>query len=234
MTRLFLSALAAALISAAPAQAAERTYAVGSFDHVRVDGPFEVHVDTGGSPGARASGSAELLDRLDITVNDTTLIVRLGNGGWGETPKRAGAAPPVVTLSTPRLTAIAASAGARVSVAKMAAQRIDLSLVGAGTLAVDGAAADEIRASQFGTGSMRLAGRAARVRLSGTGAGSIDAGALIASDLVVRLDGNGDIRANALHTAQVTSTALGQVTVVGAAKCTIRATADGPVRCGGQ
>ncbi|MBV8237736.1 MAG: DUF2807 domain-containing protein, partial [Sphingomonas sp.] len=79
--RLFL-ALAAAALLAAPAHAAERSYSVGSYERVRVEGPFEVHIVAGGSPRASARGSEAMLARLDLAVNGNTLAVRLGPGGW--------------------------------------------------------------------------------------------------------------------------------------------------------
>ena len=231
--KLSLSLAVMACIAAEPAQSAERSYSVGSYERLRVDGPFEVHVVAGGSPRASASGSEEMLARLDLRVEGTTLAVRLGPGGWGETPKAAASGKPlIVTLSTPRLTTILLSAGAEVTASKVAAQRLDLGVNGAGTLAVDGIQADQLEASLIGTGTMRLAGRVNRARLASNGAGTIDAAALSAGDLMVRVDGTGETRATARYTAQVTTTGLGKVTVLGTAKCTVKAVADGPVTCG--
>lgn len=227
----FLAALMLFLF-ATPAVAADRVFSVGSFERLRVDGPFEVQVAIG-SPGARASGGKELLERVDIAVNGTTLVVRMGNGGWGETPTKAGGEPPVITLTTPRLVSAAVSAGARVSIAAMRAQRIDVSVTGAGMLSLGKADTDQLNATLIGTGQIALGGRAGRARLLTNGPGAIDASALSVNDLIVRLDGAGETKASARYTAQVTSTGLGKVTVTGGAKCTVKAVADGPVACGG-
>ncbi len=218
----------ALLLAASPALAAERTYSVGSYDRLRVDGPFEVHIVAGGSPRASAKGSDAMLSRLDLHVEGTTLTVRLGPGGWGETPKAAASRTPmVVTLST-----ILLSAGAQVTASKVSAQRLELAVNGAGTLAVEGVQADQLNAMLTGTGTIRLSGRANRARLASSGAGTIDAAALTVSELTVHVDGTGETRANARYTAQVTTTGLGKVTVLGTAKCTVKALADGPVVCG--
>ncbi|MFT3976648.1 MAG: DUF2807 domain-containing protein [Sphingomonas bacterium] len=223
----------ALLLAASPALAAERTYSVGSYDRLRIDGPFEVHVVAGGSPRASAKGSDAMLSRLDLHVEGTTLTVRLGPGGWGETPKAAASRTPmVVTLSTPMLNTILLSAGAQVTASKVSAQRLELAVNGAGTLAVDGVQADQLGAVLTGTGTLRLSGRANRARLASSGSGTIDAGALTVSELTVHLDGTGETRVNARYTAQVTTTGLGKVTVLGSAKCTVKALADGPVICG--
>ena len=228
-----LSLFLAACVIATPASAAERSYSVGSYDRLRVDGPFEVHVVAGGSPRASATGSEEMLARLDLKVEGTTLAVRLGSGGWGETPKAAMRGMPlVVTLSTPRLTTILLNAGAEVTASKLVGQRVTVAVTGSGTLAADGVQADQFDATLVGTGTMRLAGRAARARLTSSGTGTIDAAALSVNDLTAHVDGAGATRANARYTAQVTTTGLGKVTVLGTAKCTVRAVADGPVTCG--
>ncbi|QNA85823.1 DUF2807 domain-containing protein [Sphingomonas sp. So64.6b] len=217
--------------AAASADAAERNYSVGSFDRIRIDGPFDVRLDTGKAPGAHADADVRTLDQLVIRVEGTTLIVRIGNEGWGETPGAARKAP-IVTLSTPMLRAANVNAGARLTVNGMNGQRIDLSINGSGVLVVSDIAADQLNATVIGTGNITLNGRAAKTRLLTNGSGSIDASALDVSDLVVRLDGTGETRAAARYTASVTTTGLGAVIVTGDPACTVRAIAGGPVTCG--
>lgn len=226
-----LAALAAAVV-ATPAVAAERVFQVGSYERVRVDGPFEVRIVTGGSPNAKASGDRQLIDRLVIAVNGPTLTVRLGNGGWGETPAERVSQPPVITLSTPRLTTLAISAGAKVSATRMTAQRIAVSVVGSATLAVEQVDTDQLTASLTGSGGMTLAGRANRATLVTDGPGTLDASGLTVNDLIVQLAGAGETTAAARYTAQVTSTGLGRVMVLGNAECVVKAVAGGPVICG--
>ncbi len=218
------------LPTAAPA--AERSFAVGSFERVRVDGPFEVHIVTGGSSGARVEGDQAMIEQIDIAVNGETLVVRAGANGWGERPVDAPTRVPVVTLTTPRLTTAIVIAGARVTIGQMRGQRIDISLAGAGSLDVAQVETDQLVATMIGAGALTIGGRALRSRLLLTGAGSIDAPGLTTNDLIVRVEGNGELRTTARYTAQVTSTGLGKVTVLGPAKCLVRASAGGPVVCG--
>ncbi|RDE04714.1 GIN domain-containing protein [Sphingomonas aracearum] len=223
-----------ALLLPAPALAAERGFTVTSFDRVRIDGPFEVRLASGRSPAARATGDAEMLDRLSVTVDGTTLTVRLGGQGWGERPRAATTQPIVLTLGTPTLRAVQANGGGRVAIAGMKGQRVDLTLSGTGALAADGIAADQLDASVIGSGSLRLAGRAARTRLLSNGSGTIEAGTLAANDLVVRLDGTGAVSAAARYTAAITSTGLGSVAVAGNPACTVNREAAGPIACGSK
>ncbi len=235
--------LAPLLLLSAPAfsqsTSAGRTVSVGSFDRVRVEGPFEVHV-TIGSPRATITGSRGG-DDVAVRVDGTTLSVRKGSGGWGEQPRTGrgvggstggGAGPIVVTLSTPGLTSASVAAGGRLTIARMRGMRVDVTVSGNGSLSLAAADTDQLNATLIGTGEMTLAGRAARARLIGSGPGAIDASALAVNDLTVHLDGVGAIKAAARYTAQVTNSGLGTVTVAGNAKCRVDAAAGGPVVCG--
>lgn len=236
-TRVYMIArlpLFALLLVPVPAAAADRVFSVGSFEKVRVDGPFEVRIVTGGSPGAKAAGERQLIERIAIAVNGTTLTVRLGSGGWGETFRKENATAPVITLSTPRLVALATSAGARVSVNRMASQQIDVTVTGSGSLKAERIEADQFRVAVLGAGTFTAGGRANRARLTTDGNGTIDTAAMTVNDLTVLLGGPGETRASARYTAQVTSTGLGRVTVSGTAKCVVRAPAGGPVSCGSK
>lgn len=224
------SLLLALVLVPAVAPAASRTVSVGSFERIRVDGPFEVHVQTGRSPGATISGDTRATEDVQVRTTGATLIVSKGTGGWGEQAKGKG--PVVVTLTTPNLTSAVVQAGGKVTISAMKAMRVDVSVSGAGSLSLAAADTDQLNAIVVGTGQMTLGGRAARARLTTSGPGAIDASALDVRDLIVMLDGVGETKAKARFTAQVTNTGLGTVTVAGGAKCTIKAAAGGPVSCG--
>ena len=217
---------------ATPAAAEQRSFAIGSFDRVRIDGPFRVIVTLGGSPGGSAEGDVRAIGDLDLRVEGTTLIVRAGLGGWGEQGSGRQAAP-VVRVSTQAIRSIVTVGAAQVSVGgPFRGQRLDLSLTGSGTLAAPTIDADQLFATVLGSGTMTLGGRAAKVRLTTSGTASIAAAPLVAGDLTVRLDGNGAIDAQARYTAAVTTSGLGAVTVYGKPACTVNAVAGGPVSCG--
>ena len=227
MLRLALLPLA---LLAAPATAAEKRVAVGSFDRVRVNGPFEVTYATG-SPNARLSGDPRAIERVDLRVDGTTLTVRYRSRG-GEERFAAPSGPVRVTLSSPSLASAAVFAGGRLSATRVKGDRIDLSISGAGQVAVADATAEQVNVTVIGTGEVTLAGRAARARYVMNGAGRIDAGKLEAGTVSVLLDGPGEIQAAARYDAIVTNTGLGAVSILGTPKCSVRARAGGPVACG--
>ena len=100
---------------AIPANAAEKRVGVGSFDRVRVNGPFEVTYATG-SPGARLSGDRQALERIDLRVDGTTLTIRRISQG-GDERAATGGEPVTVTLSSPSLASAAVFAGGRLTAA---------------------------------------------------------------------------------------------------------------------
>ena len=224
-------ALALLALLSVPALAAERRVSVGSFDRVRVTGPFEV-THRLGSPGASVSGDARALERVEIRVDGTTLTIRAAGGAWGERPELGADGPVTIALSSPALAAASVFAGGRLSAARMRGPRVDLSVSGSGALSVADVQADQVAATLVGTGTVTLAGRAARARLVGNGSGKIDAGGLDAGELTVLLDGPGEALASARHVARVTNTGLGNVAVAGNATCVVTARAGGVVKCG--
>lgn len=219
MRRLFLLTL----LLGSPADGAERSVSVGSFDRLRVSGEFNVRVTTGGSPRATLSGSQAELERVDVRVQGTTLSLSR-RSGRGE--------PIVVTLSVPALQSATVLGPGRVTIAGLRASRAALAVTGPGSIAVTGAQAEELAATVVGEGQVALAGRAGHLRLMTNGSGSIDADALDADDVLVRLDGIGETRARARYLANVSSTGAGKVRIAGKPKCTVRAAADSAATCG--
>ena len=231
MIRLAGLALPLLFLFPGAAIAADRTVSVGSFERVRIDGPFTVRL-VKGSPGAKISGDPRAAEAVEIRIDGTTLSVRRSVGAWGEQAGNGMQKPVTVTLSTPRIAYASVVGAGRLTIDRMTGLRVDLAVSGAGTIAVEAVQADQMNATVIGTGRVTLAGRAARARLTVSGSGLMDATALIVDDLTVVQDGAGETRAAARRTAQVTNGGAGSVTVEGPAACTVRAAASGPVVCG--
>ncbi len=214
------------------ASAAERNVYIGSFDTVRIQGAFEVRVETGRSPGATISGDSRVLDSVEIRVDGTTLLVRPASGAWGERPRASAREPVTITLATPNLVSASMFGAGRLGIGTMKGARIDLAVTGNGGITVAAIDADAANATIIGGGAITMAGRTGKARLMTNGPGTIDASGLDAGDLVVRLDGPGTTQARARYTAQVANTGLGAVTIEGSPKCTVKSDAGGPVTCG--
>ncbi|WP_326525319.1 head GIN domain-containing protein [Sphingomonas sp.] len=214
---------------AAPARADERRILLSAFDRIRVDGPFEVTVTTGKGAGATAIGDTRALDGVSVRLQGSTLIVGPSVNGWGGYPGTARTRPRVV-VTVPALRAAAVVGGGRLSVDRMAGQRVELNLTGAGTLDVARAEADRVDGTLIGTGRMTLAGKAMRATFQSNGAGGIDAAGLDARDLTVNWQSAGDGSFTARETAEVMAMGQGAITVAGGPACTVKG--SGPVTCG--
>jgi hypothetical protein len=224
--------LSAIALSAGPASAADRTVGIGSFERLRVDGPFEATVTTG-SPSVRIAGDLDAIQAIDVRLDGTTLTIRRRLGLGGDVQRRS-TAPIRLTLSTPSLASAQSVAGARLTIARLRGPKIDLVVSGSGAIAVTAVDGAEISAMLAGAGRIALAGRVGKARLTKNGEGTLDASALDAGELLVAADGIGDLSARARYTAQVSNAGTGQVTIAGTSRCVIRPANGGPVTCGKQ
>lgn len=224
-----LLALLPLLATAAAPAGDERSYMVSGFERLRVDGPFDVEVTRGTSSRARAEGDRQALERLEVRVEGSTLVVSAGTGGWRSKPGELIAAPRV-RIVAPELRAVLVNGGGRVRVAQLEGMRVDVALNGAGVLDVGAIRADDLNVTLTGTGAMTLAGTARRARIRSNGAGSFDGGGLVAEDANVFAESAGDTRLGARFTARVNAFGAGTVRILGQPKCTILG--NGPVECG--
>lgn len=218
----------ALLVAITPAQAAERSYFIGDFDRIRIEGPFDVRLATRGTPAARVTGTT---DGLDLHVDARVLTIR---AAARESNGPRASEPATIFVRTTDLHGVAVIGGGKLVVAgPLRGTRVDLQITGSGSIAAPELAADQVSATLVGTGAMTLGGRTARLRVLSSGAGSIDASALLANEALLRLDGSGATQANARYLADIVSTGLGAVTVSGSPKCKVKAAAGAPVTCGG-
>lgn len=217
------------LAAAAPAVADERNYMLTGFDSIRIEGPFEVEVTTGGNARAQASGDRRALDMLGVRVSGRTLVVAPSQNNWDSYPGGVRT-PPRLVVSVPDLRAATVNGGGRLSVSRMRGALVRLALTGAGAIRVGEVDAERVDATLFGTGAVTLAGRARDARFQSVGAGAIDAGGLTVDALSVNVQSDGDARFFARDTATVNATGRGSVRIDGRPTCTVRGSA--PVVCG--
>ncbi|MCT8000963.1 DUF2807 domain-containing protein [Sphingomonas sanguinis] len=226
--------LIAALAMPATAQAAERRIDLSSFDKLRVEGPFIVTLTTASSPHARMSGDAETLRQVEAQITGATLVVRrTGDRGAGRTGNMRG--PITLTIAAPPLSAITVIGGAQVTAQAMRGPQMSLAVNGAGDVRIDRADGEQLAATLLGSGRLAIGGgRVGKARLTASGPATIMADGLEAGDLLVVLDGPGEVDARARYTATIGNNGLGRVTVAGMPKCRMTGTGGGPVRCGAK
>ena len=226
-----LAALATLVLTALPAAAAERRFMVVDFDRVRVEGPYQVEMVTGGPSLAVATGPLAALDRVSMEVQGTTLHIRPNRSAWGGNARDA-AGPIAIRIATRTLRAATVSGGGSLAIKGAKNLRIDLSLSGSGRIDVAGVDADLLAIILTGSGKIGLAGKARQLRASVEGSGDLDGAGLRADDVDIGADTAGAIAITAVRTAKVRANGSGEIRVSGSPACTVTGLAAGNVRCG--
>jgi hypothetical protein len=210
-----------------------RTFALRDFDQVTLSGADDVKVIYGRDFAVAATGAPDALDRLDIRTEGATLLVaQKDKKGWqiGWDQKKSST---LVTVTLPLIRAATLSGAGDLNVASATAQdAFTARLSGSGNLAVENSSAKAVDLTLTGAGNMKLRGVADSVKAQLTGSGSIDAVALTAREVTVGLTGAGNISASASELATGTLSGVGNVDIAGAARCAVRKTGVGDVRCG--
>ncbi|MFL6857001.1 MAG: head GIN domain-containing protein [Allosphingosinicella sp.] len=221
------------LLLPAAAAAADRTYTVTDFDRVQVDGPYEVVVTTGGSSGARASGSQLALDAVTVEVSGGILRVHANRSAWGGYPGQP-VEPARIRVATRELKGAVVRGPGSLAIDRVRGLRADLSLAGSGRLSVGAVDADQLIVSLLGAGRISLAGMAKQLHAAIQGSGDLDAVALKVDDAQVDAQTSGIVAFEARRAVTLTANGPGDVAIAGNAACTIKATGSGRIRCGRQ
>ena len=225
-----LTAMALLAASPFPASAATRGYTITSFDAIRVDAPVTVILTTGSGASARAEGDQALLDRLTVAVSGRLLSIGLIRPRPGE--KSGGAA--TLRLSTGDLNRVVLTGGGSVTINRMKGLRGDIVLGGNGDVTVAAVDLDRIDVALAGGGRATLNGRTGVANIRVNGPGAVAASGLRARQATLGNDGPGSIAMTAEVTAKIVSTGSGDVTVTGAAACTVDNRGTGRIACGGD
>lgn len=218
MTR-FLALLLLGLAAATPSQAAERRFTITSFDRIRMEAPFDVMLSTNKSPNAKAEGPAAALDTVDLQVEGRTLIVRQRSA------TSAGKGGPIrLTIATPELTTATLVGSGRLQIDSMDGLTVNLALAGPGLLKVADLRADRLNLVAGGSGVAAVAGAVKIGNLLGEGSVVVDAGALVADELVLVATGSSEVRAAARRTAKITASGATTVTLQNPVACVQKVT----------
>jgi len=222
MSRPVLLAAAFALAAAGQAAAAERSFTITSFDRIRVDGPHKVRLTTGVAPFARASGDSAGLDRLSLSVEGRTLVVRNNPSAWGGYPGRP-VGPVEIAVGTHDLSAAWLNGSGSLAIDKVRGLSFDLAVHGSGSASLANAAVDQLKVAANGVGSIAVAGKAPKLTASVRGTSTLDASGLDSKDAVVTVEGPSAVRLSASNSAKIAAFGNSTVEVSGKPACTVNA-----------
>ena len=211
---------------------AQRSFQVGAFDRIALEGSPDVVVAVGAAPSVRAEGDADLIERLEVIVEGAKLSIRVreGSGRWFSFRRHRGV---TLHVTVPSLAGVAIAGSGDVRVDRVEGSNFNGAIAGSGDLEIGTLAVGEANFSVSGSGSVRASGRADRAMVSVAGSGDIDLARLEAGDATLGMAGSGDIGIRATRTATIDLRGSGDINVSGPARCTVNKRGSGEVRCAG-
>ncbi len=226
--RTFLFALAALAAAQTPATAATRNFGITSFEKVRVEGPFKVHLTTGVAPFATANGSSAAIDQVTIEMRDDTLVVRKSTDSWGGYPG-GNDGPVEIDLGTHDLRAAWLNGSGAIAIDKVKGLSFELSVQGSGAAVVDQTDVDQLKVAIGGSGSVKLGGRVGKITAIVRGVSSLDAAELRTKDASIGAEGTATITAEVSNSATIDGTGAVTIRLAGEPACTLRVSGSASV-----
>lgn len=209
-----------------------RNYQVGNFTQVEVAGPFDVNIHTGANPGVSARGNQQLIDRLEVEVRGSKLLIHPRNehhwfGGWHWTQGKG-----TISVTVPMVEAAVLAGAGNLNVDNVRGDRFDGKIAGSGDLTVGSVEVGSLKLGIAGSGgAVARGGKAQQADYDIAGSGDVDAQAVQVETLKASIAGSGGIKAHASRTAEVSIMGSGDVNVAGGAKCSVSKAGSGSVTC---
>jgi len=209
---------------------AQRSFQVGEFRTVSLEGSHDVVVALGAAPSVRAEGEADDLERLDIRVENGTLkIGTRGERRWFDFGHHHRV---TVYVTAPALNGARIEGSGDMRVDRAQAEAFEAVIEGSGDLEIGRLQARRANFSVAGSGDIRAAGTAEQSEISVAGSGSVDLAQLQTRRSSVSVAGSGDISVRASEAVQGELMGSGDITVHGTARCSVSKMGSGDVRCG--
>lgn len=182
---------------------------VAHFEVIELHGPLHADIVVGRGPSVVLEGPEELLERLQVTMGNDRLILRLDHDGDDDDD--------FVTarIQTPALHTLDVAGAGRISLKDPAGEALRVTTSGASQLIIEGIALKTLRLTVAGASESSLSGRASEAHFSMSGAGSIRAQNLVTEVAHVDLSGAGSVRLHATERVEGSVAGVGKVTVAG-------------------
>jgi len=232
-----LAALASGISASAvyfPAHAADRSFLIGSFEELLVEGDMQVILDNNRSPSAKASGDRQLIEAVKIERNGRTLRVRIQEYE-GQSARQMATTPLVIRLGGRDVNKISVDGSANLSVNQMRVPggTATVKLSGPGSIRIDRLESDRLSLSVAGQGNVSFGGGAVRVAQFGiNGGATLDAAALRLQQAKLAQTGNAATSLQVTDTVEIVNSGSGSISVDGNATCFIRQPGSARIKCG--
>ena len=209
--------------------AEKRSFSVGSFTAVSLEGSDDVRVVRGPAPSVTATGSKRVLDLLNIRVEGNTLKVDRKSGRMSWSWNSDGGA--VITVTMPSITAASVGGSGNMAVDRADGDSFSAAVDGSGNLKIASVAVKRVQLAASGSGNLTIAGTATDSTMAADGSGNIAARGLSSNQATIAADGSGDVDATVRGRATIAVNGSGNVDVTGTDNCAIVKDGSGDARC---
>ena len=212
-----------------PRATGQRSFQVGQFQAVSLDGSHDVVVAVGGAPSVRAEGDSEALERLDIRVEGGTLKIGSERRRWFNF-RHGGGVTVYVTVPALNGATIAGSGDMRID--RVQAPSFEAEIAGSGDMEIGQLRARRASFSIAGSCGISAMGEAEVADVSFAGSGCVTLDRLQTRRTSVSVMGSGDVSVRASEAVEGSVMGSGDVIVHGTARCSISKMGSGDVQCG--
>lgn len=187
--------LAGALTAALslPAFAAEKSYDIGAFSRVSVSAGISAEISVGGAPAARAEGTDEGVERLEVVVEGDELVLRRKprmGFNWGKNQRVK------VFVTAPELAALDVSSGASTT--------------------ASGVDAPEFSIDASSGSSTSVSGKCGAIAIDASSGASLNASGLVCETARIDASSGASVKAHATNSVSADASSGASIRVSGA------------------
>jgi predicted pyridoxine 5'-phosphate oxidase superfamily flavin-nucleotide-binding protein len=206
-----------------------RTFQVGAFSSVSLEGSDNVRVVRGATSSVVATGPQRVLDLLNIRVERNTLKIdrKTGRSNWIRGDYRGA----MITVTMPSITAAGVSGSGDMTVDRADGDSFGAAVEGSGNLKVAAITVKRAQLAAEGSGNLTISGSASDSSMAAEGSGNIEARGLVSQRATIAVEGSGGINATVRERATIAVEGSGDVDVTGTGNCAITKEGSGTARC---
>lgn len=206
-----------------------QNYSLTGFTGVEVAGPDDVTIRQGDAFSISAKGPKAILDRLEIKLDGTTLVIGRKREGFSFSSHDDDVD---IAITMPKLDGVRLTGSGSIDADTIDGDAVKAVLTGSGDLKVGKLTGKSAKLTLSGSGDIEVgSGTIGSGDVSITGSGDIDAEGLVADTLDISIAGSGSVDAQATGSADISILGSGDVKLRGGATCKTSQIGSGTATC---
>jgi hypothetical protein len=227
---MFFRLIAALLAFAAfaPVHAAERSFLVGSFEDLIVEGDIQVTLETGLPPSAKATGDKSRLAALKIERQGKVLRIRV----QGLAASRVGGEPIKIALTGRNIRKLVLQGNGKIAASDIDMAQVRIEIRGSGEIDIGKLTTDRLVTLLVGSGKLTIGkGTARDTELTIDGSPVVSAALVEVQKLKLQQNGPATTHFQVNDSAEITNNGSGTITIDGKGTCFIRQAGSATIKC---